>query len=141
MAIYAETSAVVAWLLDQPEGWRAFEAIRAADQVVASDLTIVECERMLRRGVASGEFQAVRAELLRGELIELASAWNLLPIGPEVVARARGTFPDELIRALDAIHLATALVARGTRGDVGLVTLDDRIRRNAVALGFEVMPA
>ena len=54
---------------------------------------------------------------------------------------ARGPFPGEPIRALDAIHLATALVIRDIYPDLRVLSLDQRVRQNAAALGFEVVPA
>ena len=54
---------------------------------------------------------------------------------------ARGPFPGELIRALDAIHLATALVIRDIHPDLSVLSLDRRVRENAAALGFGVVPA
>ena len=54
---------------------------------------------------------------------------------------ACGPFPGEPIRALDAIHLATALVIRDIYPDLRVLSLDQRVRQNAVALGFEVVPA
>jgi predicted nucleic acid-binding protein len=141
MVVYVESSAIAAWLLDQPGGWPAFEAIRGADVVVSSDLTLVECERTLRRSVAAREMLTSHAEMLRVEFRAVASAWNIVPIGPEVVARAREGYPDDMVRALDAIHLATALTTRVAVDDLVVVTLDHRVRRNAEALGFEVLPA
>lgn len=140
MVVYVETSAIAAWLLEQPAGWLAFEAVQRADAVVSSDLSLVECERTLRRSVATGDLSASRADLLRRELVTAVSAWSFLPIGADVVARAREPFPDDMIRALDAIHLATALTARVTVGDLAVITLDQRVHRNAVALGFRVLP-
>lgn len=140
MVVYVETSAIAAWLLEQPAGWLAFEAVQRADAVVSSDLSLVECERTLRRSVAAGDLSASRAHLLRRELVTAVSAWSILPIGADVVARARDPFPDDMIRALDAIHLATALTARVTVGDLAVITLDHRVHRNAVALGFRVLP-
>jgi len=58
-----------------------------------------------------------------------------------VVERARGSFSDDQIRSLDAIHLASALAARENVGELELVSLDGRIRSNATALGFRVLPA
>lgn len=141
MVVYVETSAIAAWLLEQPAGWLAFEAVQRADAVVSSDLSLVECERTLRRSVAAGDLSAPQADLLRHELATAVSAWSFLPIGADVVARAREPFPDDMIRALDAIHLATALTARVTLGDLEVITLDHRVQRNAVALGFRVLPA
>lgn len=140
MVVYVETSAIAAWLLDQPAGWLAFEAVQRADAVVSSDLSLVECDRTLRRSVAAGDLSASRADMLRRELATAVSAWSILPIGADVVARAREPFPDDMIRALDAIHLATALTARVTVGDLAVITLDHRVHRNAVALGFRVLP-
>lgn len=140
MVVYVETSAIAAWLLEQPAGWQAFEAVQRADAVVTSDLSLVECERTLRRAVAAGDISAARADLLRRELTMATSAWSFLSIGADVVARAREAFPDDMIRALDAIHLATALTARVTVSDLALITLDRRVHRNAVALGFRVLP-
>lgn len=140
MVVYVESSAITAWLLDQPGGWPAFEVIQGADGVVSSDLTLVECDRTLRRSEAAQEMSAARAEMLRGEFRSASSAWNILPISPEVVARARESYPDDMVRALDAIHLATALTARVSIDDLVMVTLDHRVRRNAVALGFRVFP-
>ena len=58
-----------------------------------------------------------------------------------VVELARGQFPGELIRALDAMHFATALVIRDIYPDLRVLSLDQRVRENAAALGFEVVPA
>lgn len=49
MTLYAETSAVVAWLLDEERTGLAGSELVAADAVHASDLTLVECDRTLRR--------------------------------------------------------------------------------------------
>jgi len=140
MTVYVESSAVLAWLLDQPVGWLAFDAIRSADRVIASDLTLVECDRVLRKSVAIGEMDATRGDALRAELVSAAAGWDIVSIGPEIVARARESYPDDRIRTLDAIHLATAVTTRSSVGELAIVTLDDRIRSNADRLGFRVLP-
>jgi predicted nucleic acid-binding protein len=140
MNVYVESSAVLAWLLDQPVGWLAFDIIRGAERVVASDLTLVECDRVIRKTVAVGEMDEARADALRAELAGAAAGWDIVSIGPEIVARARESYPDDRIRSLDAIHVATAITTRSSVGDLAFVTLDDRIRSNAHMLGFSVLP-
>jgi predicted nucleic acid-binding protein len=140
VTVYVETSAILSWLLDEPVGWLAFDDIRSADLVVTSELTLVECDRVLRRRVATGAMDTMRADALASELAGVAAAWDIAGIGPDVVARARGSYPDDQIRTLDAIHLATAVVTRSSVGDLAIVSLDDRIRSNAMAVGFEVLP-
>jgi len=49
-------------------------------------------------------------------------------------------FPVEPIRTLDAIHLASAILARAAVPDLALLSLDERVRANGRALGFTVLP-
>jgi len=140
VTLYAESSAVLAWLLDQPGGWPAFDDLRNADLVVTSELTLIECDRALHRYASVGRIEASTAEHLRAELSGIVSAWGVTPISAEVVGRARASFPDDRIRTLDAIHLASALTARADLGDIELLTFDDRIRATGNLLGFRVLP-
>ena len=52
--LYAETSAVVAWLPDEERGDRARAQLAAAEVVFTSDLTLIECDRAFRRAAATG---------------------------------------------------------------------------------------
>ena len=75
------------------------------------------------------------------DLLEAVSArWILLKLGGEIVQRARRRFPQEPIRSLDSLHLASALMARSTMSDLVLLSLDQRVRDNGTALGFDVLP-
>jgi hypothetical protein len=77
----------------------------------------------------------------RRRILAKASAhWHRLPLRDEIIERAKRPFPVEPVRTLDAIHLASALVARSAVPDVALLTLDRRIRDAGLGLGFEVVP-
>ena len=141
MNLYAETSAVLSWILDEERGARARSRLAAAAAVYTSDLTLIECDRALRRAAATGRVSASESSQLH-TIIDTASAhWTLHGIDPEIVHRSRRSFPHEPVRALDAIHLATALAVRNLMPDVQVLSFDDRIRDNASALGFLVAPA
>lgn len=140
MTVYAETSAVLAWLLDEPSGPRVATFLRPPAPVIASDLTLIECDRTLRRLARLRPDNLADADVLRSRLVALAAGWTIEPIATSVVDRARAPFPDDAIRSLDAIHLATALVIRAAAGDLDVLSLDDRVRSNALALGFRVLP-
>lgn len=47
-------------------------------------------------------------------------------------ANRQGDFPLEPIRTLDALYLATAVVAQGWVGPIQILSLEQRIRDNAV---------
>ena len=55
MNLYAESSAVLAWLLDESTGTFVRQALSKAELVVASDLTIIECDRVLHRAATLGD--------------------------------------------------------------------------------------
>ena len=140
MNVYAESSAVLAWLLGEESGLSVREVLQHTELVMASDLTLVECDRVLIRAVTTGEIDEAAAADRRAHLNAAASHWHLWRVSPDIVERARLPFPAEPIRTLDAIHLASALAVRSAVPGIELLTLDDRIRRAAKQLGFEVKP-
>ena len=140
MIVYAESSAVLAWLLGEDAGPRVRKILADASLVLASDLTLVECDRVLIRAAAFGELTEADAANRRAHLTTAAAHWHLLRVGSEVVDRARQPFPGEPIRTLDALHLASVLVARAAVPDVELLSLDDRIRGAAERIGLTPIP-
>jgi predicted nucleic acid-binding protein len=140
MKIYAESSAVLAWLLGQDRDRSVRQVLARSELVIASDLTLIECDRVLHRAVALGEMREGDAADKRGLLASVAAHWTLVRLQGEVVDRARQAFPAEPLRALDAIHLATALVVRAAVPGMSLLSLDERIRRSARQLGLSVLP-
>lgn len=140
MNLYAESSAVLAWLLDEAAAPEVRQFLSGAAIIVASDLTLIECDRVLQRAIALGELNAAEAADRHGYLTAAASQWQILHLAGEVVDRARQPFPAEPIRTLDAIHLASALTARAALPGLRLLSLDDRVRAAAKKLGFELLP-
>jgi len=138
--VYAESSAVLAWLLGEETGDAVREVLQHAELVMASDLMLVECDRVLIRAVTMGEIDEAAAADRRAYLNAAASHWHLWRVSLDIVERARHPFPAEPIRTLDAVHLASALAVRSVVPGVELLSLDDRIRRAAKQLGFHVQP-
>ena len=140
MSLYAESSAILAWLLDEEPAARVRELLAAQEMIVASDLTLMECERALHRAVALGELTEAEAADRRAHLATVAAHWTVLRIGPEVVERARQAFPGPPVRTFDAIHLASLLVARSAISGLALLSVDNRIRSAAAGLGIQLQP-
>jgi predicted nucleic acid-binding protein len=138
--VYAESSAVLAWLLGEDGGHRVRDVLRRADVVTASDLTLIECDRVLIRAVVLGEIDEAAAADRRGYLNAAAARWHVWRLSPDIVDRARSPFPAEPLRALDAIHLASALAVRSMIPGVELLSLDERIRKTGAQLGFHLAP-
>jgi predicted nucleic acid-binding protein len=139
--LYAESSAVVSWLLGEQQGNPARENLAGAEVVFASELTLLECHRVLLRAVGTERIAEGIASDLRATLSRASQHWVTLAIDSDVLDRARRPFPSEPIRTLDAIHLASALTARSAVPGTALLSLDDRVRKSGQELGFELIPA
>ena len=110
MTVYAESSAVLAWLLGEAGGEEVRRLLAGASEVYTSVLTLVETDRVLIRAQM---LEALKEEDVVGRRRVLARAsrrWHLLQLHEEILDRARRPFPGEPIRTLDALHLASALL-------------------------------
>jgi predicted nucleic acid-binding protein len=141
MNVYAESSAVLAWLFEEANASSVESALDQADLIVASDLTLAECARSLIRSHAIGSLSELEMSRRWAALEASSIHWTLLRIDGEVLERARRRFPVEPVRTLDALHLASAIAARSVISDLALLSLDQRIRDNGTALGFNVLPS
>ena len=141
MNVYAESSAVLAWLLDEPSAPAVRRLLGEAEIIVTSDLTVIECDRVLLRAVALKELTEAEAADRRAHLQTAVVHWQVLRIAGEIVDRARQPFPGDPIRTLDAVHLASLLVARSAVVGLRLLSLDERVRQAARLLGVTVEPA
>ena len=140
MIVYLDSSAAVAMLLGE-DGFEAVElAWLRADARFASILTGIECARALTRARSQRRITALHRDVLRRAWRGQAEAITRIDITDEVAERASGDFPVEPVRSLDAIHLATVLTLRERVGELTILSVDDRVRANAVALGLPVLP-
>lgn len=140
MRLYAESSAVLAWLLGEAEGEEVRRQLAEAAEVFTSVLTLVETDRVLIRaqvvdGLKEGDVIARRRALARA-----SRHWHLLHLHEEILDRARRQFPGAPVRTLDALHLASALTAHAAVPELAVLSLDSSIRRTSADLGLEVFP-
>ncbi len=131
MRVYADSSALIKRAVAEPESDALEDALERhvdnGDAIVTSALTWVEVSRALRS--LSGREGPNVDEAIEGALSGVAER----PIAEDVVSLARRIGPP-VLRTLDAIHLATAILL-----DVDQVlTYDDRLaaacRQNGLAV-------
>lgn len=140
MRLLVESSAVLTWLLDEARSAEINTLLREADLILTSNLTWIECDRVLHRHVALGQGPDIDTSQIRERFAEIQSLWTSLDLTAECQQRARQVFPVEPVRTLDALHLSTALLAAEWVPNLHLLSLDIRLRDNASALGLEVLP-
>lgn len=124
---YLDTSAIVKLVTAEAETNALLEALRQWPDRVTSTLATVEVHRALHR-VGGSRTDRARADAVLASLV-------LLKMDDSVLRRA-SAFDDPLLRALDGIHLATAL-SMGDDPEV-FVTYDARLARAASALRLRV---
>jgi predicted nucleic acid-binding protein len=133
---YLESSIVVAAILEADA--EAKEAVRALGMRMTSALTLAETGRAIARARATNRISAQDAHAAVRSLNRLEQRVTVLDIGPGILARARRPFPVEPVRTLDAIHLATVEAIDESPALVTILTRDDRVRANAIAMGYQV---
>jgi len=136
--VYAESSAVLGWLLGESRQAEVVSVLAGASRVVTSALTPLECARGLARARQMDRISAAE-ELAALRLLDTAAAsWNVMDLSDRVTERARAEFPHEPVRTLDAVHLATAQIFHDAVGPVAMLSHDARVRENAAALGLQL---
>ena len=138
--LYAESSAVLSWLLGEPHQDEIVAELSKANEVVTSTITAIECGRALLRARIEGRVKPTEEMAALRLLDDAVERWTVLGLSDEVDRRARQEFPNEPLRTFDALHLATASVFAEALGDIRMLSLDDRVRDNARSLGMTIAP-
>ncbi len=136
--LYVETSALLRVLLDGDEVLRP---VLSGEGLFTSSLTFVEAARAVARARRERRLDAGEAREAERQLAAFERSCDAIALDDEVLRRAREDFPEEPVRSLDAIHLACLRVLDDELGAFEVASCDDRVRRNATALGFALVPA
>ena len=97
--------------------------------LVTSRLALVESARALLRIRSQVTVSESRLADARRELDSLWSRCELWELSPAVCELASMVAPDKALRTLDALHLATFLIARRRLEGITFLTADERLRR------------
>jgi len=135
---YIESSALVAAIMERDAEVSA--QVSEIGQRVTSALTLAEAMRAVARARAAGRIGPREERSALRDFQRFARRCVVMAVTEEVLTRVARPFPVEPVRTLDAIHLATLESLGETPQLVTVVTRDDRIARNARALGYAVAP-
>lgn len=133
-ALYLDTSAVLRAVLEHGTTPDVERRIRAAPVLLTSRLSLVESSRALLR-------LQQRADIPEARLLEAERAidaiWvrcELWELTPSVCDLAQRVAPRRPLRSLDALHLATYVLARRKIRDLELLSVDERLLDAAAAV-------
>ena len=102
--------------------------IARAPVLITSRLSLVEASRALHRLRQLGQINETKLADADRELSAVWARCELWELTPSVCERARQVAPAKSLRTLDALHLATFVMARERIEDLELVTADQRLR-------------
>ena len=129
---YADASALVKLVRDEPES-DALRAFLAAADLVSSEVVLTEVLRAIRRAAARDPRLALDVLMVRaGEMVEAVA---LLPLDRALLLAA-GALAEPALRALDAIHVASAVDLSPLDG---FVSYDQRQAAAARLAGLRTM--
>jgi predicted nucleic acid-binding protein len=113
--------------------------LAGSDRLISSRLIEVETYRAIDRERLMGHLDDETTAVKRKELTDLLSRLDLVSIDDAVIARAKQSFAVA-VRALDAIHVATAetLAAEADGEPVEFWTHDERQAAAALSRGLTV---
>ncbi len=129
--LYLDCSALTKLVLREPES-AALRAYLEGDDLVSSELVLTELPRAVRR--AAGDDARTLRALLRtaGGVLDALALARL----DRAVLLAAGAITEPTLRALDAIHVATAVDVAPVDA---FVTYDQRQAAVATLAGFQVV--
>jgi predicted nucleic acid-binding protein len=133
---YIETSALLCALLEQDVV--AQRAVMDHGCRITSALTFAEATRGLIRARLGDRISAEDERAALRWLRAFRRSCDVMSVTESVLVRAGRPYPIEPIRTLDAIHLASAAEIGEPPQLITVVTRDERVRRNAQALGHPV---
>ena len=137
--VYLDTSAFVKLFVPEAESDALNQALAGLTDVIVSDLALTEMASALGRRTREQLLSRTEAQRLYREARKLHAAAHQAELTPPIHRRAERLMLSLAtpLRALDALHLATALDAEAAT----LVTFDPRLRKAAASQGLFVAPA
>jgi len=137
--VYLDASALVKLFVPEPESDDLNQALAGLTDVIVSDLALTEMASALGRRTREQRLTREEAQRLYREVSKLHGASRRAELTPPIHRRAERLMLSLAmpLRALDALHLATALDAEAAT----VVTFDPRLRDAAGSQGLFVAPS
>jgi hypothetical protein len=131
--LYLDTSALLRAVVETGTTPEVEARLRDAPFLVTSRLSQVEASRALHRLRQIGKVPEAKLADAERDVAALWGRCELWELSPAVCEMARNVAPGTPLGALDALHLATFLLARQKLAELELLTVDDRLRAAAGA--------
>ncbi len=137
MKVYVDTSVLLRVVLGESNPLPEWPSINLA---LTSELTRVEALRTIDRARIELHLADAQVAEQRATVLATLAACHVARVDSVVLERAAEPFPT-LLRTLDAVHLATAILCRATHRELLFATHDAAQATAARSVGFQVLGA
>jgi predicted nucleic acid-binding protein len=133
---YVDSSVLLRFILDQPD---KLSGLLEIERRMSSLVAELECLRAVESARSRGQLDIDEYVDRRRIVYAQLRRMHLLPVLPSVLRRAGEPYPL-LVKSLDAIHLASALILRDREAqDLVFATHDRRLGRLAAIMDLPVI--
>lgn len=126
--LYLDTSAVLRAALESGTTPEIEERLSTAPLLITSRLSLVEASRALLRVRSTGSVPEAKLADVTRDITSLWQRCDIWELSRSVCQLAAHVAPATRLRTLDALHLATFLLAREAIANLELLTADERLR-------------
>jgi predicted nucleic acid-binding protein len=144
IGVYWDTSALLKTYVHEPDSEYFLNLIATSDHLICSSvITTVEFRSSLSRKAQAHEIRQIDArhaidrfakDCNEGRIVQLSCGVDVTAHASQLIDRLAPQ--GIMIRSLDALHIATAVIAKAT----GIVTTDHRMRDAASGLNLKLLP-
>lgn len=138
--IYLDSNALVKLFVKEASSGMLNLALSTAGEVILADLAFTELASFLGRQTREGRFTVAESRSVYHQAEKLGTFCRRVELTPPIHRRAERlllTSTKIPLRALDALHIATALDA----GAATVVSFDERLREAAKSQGLFIAPS
>lgn len=139
MNLYLDTSALVKLYINESGRDLVALRVREAEMIVTSTVTYAEVRSTFARVLREGRV----SEITHQRMVDaLARDWNgltTLSVVDKLLQQAGALAQQHALRGFDAIHLASALHADGSFGDVRFLAFNVRLMVAAQDTGLDLL--
>ncbi|MHB8382210.1 MAG: type II toxin-antitoxin system VapC family toxin [Candidatus Binataceae bacterium] len=126
--LYLDTSAVLRSVIESGTSPEVEARIAAAPALITSRLSIVESSRAIHRLRQLGQVSETQLADAQREIDMLWGRCEIWELTAPVCEMAGRVAPGKALRTLDALHLATFVLARERIAGLELLTADQRLQ-------------
>jgi predicted nucleic acid-binding protein len=134
--VFVDSSAVIRAVLERGMSPPVDRTLASASALIVSRLALVETSRALLRARLDGRMTVRALAIAQSQVDELWDRCEIWELSRAVCEEARRIAPTLPLRSLDALHLATFMVARRRISSLRLLSTDARMLAAATHLGL-----